>query len=346
MVRVVRVVIKDVAKYAGVSVGTVSKYLNNPERLLPETKVKVEKAIEALQYKPSMFARSMRTRKSYTIAVIVPTLKNPFFAEMYSAIRIAACQVGYTPILFTTEDEIELIENYMFGTSIGDVDGIILCFLDRDEKLLTFLSSLKTNIPIVNIGWDINGTEYDSVAVDIAEGVYTAAKHLVDLGHKKIAFVGGQEDHQTTKEKYSGYARVMRDFGCEVKTGYVFYGNNFMHSGYMAARQFVNLPCPPSAIVTSNDTLAIGCLKYCLQKNIKIPEEMAVIGHDNIIFSEIYEPSLSTVAIPINEMAKEGVRLVMSKINKRRSSNRQVILKTNLVVRRSTNKDVPIEFNI
>jgi LacI family transcriptional regulator len=343
---VVRVVIKDVAKYAGVSIGTVSKYLNTPEKLLPETRAKVEKAIEALQYKPSIFARSMRTRKSYTIAVIVPTLNNPFFAEMYSAIRIAACQAGYTPILFTTEDEIKVIENYMFGTSVGNVDGIILCCLGKDEKLLNFLQGLKANIPIVNIGWDINGTEYDSVVVDIAESIYAATKYLIDSGHQKIAFVGGLKGHQATEEKYSGYVRAMRDFGYEIKTGYVFYGNNFMHSGYLAARQFVNLPCPPAAIVTANDTLAIGCLKYCLQKNIKIPEEMAIIGHDNIIFSEIYEPSLSTVAVPIKEMGKEGVRLVMSKINKRRSNNRQVILKTNLIVRRSTDKNVPLEFNI
>jgi DNA-binding LacI/PurR family transcriptional regulator len=357
-------VIKDVSNLAGVSVGTVSKYLNNPDKLKLETKLKVEQAINTLQYKPSSFARSMRTRKSYSIAIIVPTLINPYFVEVFNAIKTEASGLGYTPIIFSTEDKFEFIQNYVTGMAIGQVDGIILFYLNGDEAIYKFLLTLKSKIPIVNISWDINNTDYDSaVVVDVAEGIYNATKHLIDLGHQKIAFVGGPENHRNTREKYNGYAKAMRDFRYPIKSEYVYFespnsckqyknsgcclqwGNSSpcIQMGYLAARYLTMLPDPPDAIVTSTDILAIGCLKYCIQKNIKIPEDIAVIGYDNISLAEMYEPSLSTVAMPLEKMGKEAMKLITSKINKRRIKPRQIILNSQVIIRKSTDKNVPIE---
>jgi DNA-binding LacI/PurR family transcriptional regulator len=356
-------VIKDVSNLAGVSVGTVSKYLNNPDKLKLETKIKVEQAINALQYKPSSFARSMRTRKSYSIAIIVPTLINPFFVEVFNAVRMEASRLGYTPIVFSTEDKFEFIQNYVTGMAIGQVDGIILFYLNGDEAIYKFLTTLKSKIPIVNISWDINNTEYDSVVVDVAEGIYNATKHLIDLGYQKIAFVGGPKNHRNTQEKYNGYAKAMRDFGYSIKPDYVYFeshnsckqyensgfclqcGNSSpcIQVGYLAARYLIMLPEPPSAIVTSTDILAIGCLKYCIQKGIKIPEDIAVIGYDNISLSEMYEPSLSTVAMPLEKMGQEAMKLITSRINKHRLKTRQIIMNTQVLIRKSTDKNAPIE---
>ena len=338
-------VMKEVAKLAGVSVGTVSKYLNNHHTLKEETKKRVEEAINTLQYKPNLLARSMRTGKTNTLAVIVPDITNPFYAETYNSIKQSALQKGYTAILYTTNDSPETISQYLSGMSIHHVDGLILCFINN-RKAIDDFTGIHPETPMVFIGWDIGDTGYNSVVIDVFEGMFNSTRHLIELGHSRIAYVGGPENDMISRDKFSGYTKAIKASGYETDPRFVFHNNYTLQSGYNSARKLAMLHEMPTAIVAENDILAIGCMKYFLQKRISIPDDIAVIGFDNIPLSAMYEPSLSTIALPVTRMGEEAIKILMSKIDKPALKNRQIILKTQLVVRNSTVRETPLEFEL
>jgi DNA-binding LacI/PurR family transcriptional regulator len=336
-------VIKDVARLADVSVGTVSKYLNNPDRLKDATRQKVEAAVNELQYTPSALARSMRTGKTHTIAIIAPNITNPFFAEVYNSIRLNAVNKGYTPILFTIEDDLKTLESYFSSISRHQVDGLILCFVDEDELIETFIEQLRAALPIVLLSWDIHNERFNCVCIDVFEGTYKSTNYLISLGYKNIAYAGGYEKNRISSQKFNGYSKAMKDARLEINSEFIYHGDLNLKTGYYAARKFSMLPTLPDALVADNDIIGIGSMKYFAQRKIRVPEDIAVIGFDNIMLSAIYDPALSTVSLPINKMGEESVRLLTAVIDKPNSKNKLVILKSELIIRNSTDKNAPIE---
>ena len=339
-------VIKDVAKLAGVSTGTISKYLNNHHELKEDTKRRVEEAIATLQYKPNLLARSMRTGKTNTLAVIVPDIANPFFVEVYNSIKSAASQNGYASILYTTDDNPDTLNHYLTSIHMQHVDGFVLCFIDNNKAIEAFINELHEDTPMVFLSWDINNTNRNSVVIDVFEGIYVATRHLIEQGHKNIAYVGGPENDIISKEKFNGYCRAMTSAGLEINQQLVIHMNYTLQSGYQAARKLTMCEAVPDALVAENDILAIGCLKYFLQKKMNIPEDIAVIGFDNIPLSVMYEPSLSTISLPLTQMGNEAIKILMSRIDTPTLKNKQLILKTSLVIRSSTCMEAPVEFEI
>lgn len=337
-------VIKDVAKLAEVSVGTVSKYLNNPQSMKEETRRRVQEAIERLQYTPSPLARSMRTGRTNTIAVVAPDIVNPFFAEVYNSIRFAAVNKGYSPVLYTTEDNIDTLGKYLDDISIHPIDGLILCFVEEDERIESLIERIQSQIPIVLFSWDINNTRFNCVSIDVFEGIYKSTNHLINLGHKNIAYVGGEKENKISKQKYSGYLKALKDAGLE--TGYKYNGTFDLKTGYFAAREMLMLQEIPTAIVAENDIIAIGCLKYLLQRGVKVPDDIAIIGFDNISISSMYEPSLSTISLPIYKMGEEALNLLVSIINNTSTKHKHIIMKSELEVRNSTDKNAPVKFEV
>lgn len=339
-------VMKDVAKLAGVSTGTVSKYMNNHHTLKDDTKRRVEEAISALQYKPNLLARSMRTGKTNTLAVIVPDITNPFFVEVYNSIKSSASQNGYASILYTTDDSPDTLNYYLTSVQMQHVDGLVLCFIDNNKAIEDFIDELHSNTPMVFLSWDINNTKHNSVVVDVFEGIYTSTRHLIELGHKNIAYIGGPENDIISKEKFNGYTKAMESAGYEVNQQLIFHNSYTLQSGYQAARKLMMLPVIADALVAENDIIAIGSAKYFLQRKINIPDDIAVIGFDNIPLSAMYEPSLSTISLPTTQMGNEAIKILMSRIDKPLLKNKQIILKTSLIVRNSTSKNAPLEFDL
>jgi DNA-binding LacI/PurR family transcriptional regulator len=327
-------VMRDVAKRAGVSTGTVSNFFSNPEGLKIETRKRVALAVRELNYHPSSLARSLRTQMTKLLAMIVPDIVNPFYASLYDAIRFYAAQYGYKPILYTTEDDLEILKGYLEEDYIHEVDGIVLCFLDEDEIISDF-QQIQSRLPIVLLSWDIHANT-DSVVIDVFEAIRTATCHLLDLGHHDIAYIGGPPDSRISKEKKKGYERAMTDAGCVMTPEYLYEGRYRFETGYKAAHRFLRLSKPPTAIVAANDALAIGCIKHILQQGIQIPEDIAVIGLDNIPLATMYQPSLSTVSIPIRNLGEQGIKILMERIKRPRGRRHQVLLKTELIIRSST----------
>jgi DNA-binding LacI/PurR family transcriptional regulator len=335
-------VVKDVAALAGVSTGTVSKYFNNPQGLKGKTRIKVEQAVRKLNYRPSPIARSMRTGKTFTIAVIAPDIINPFFAEVYASIRSNLVQKGYTPVLYTTEDDIDILKGYLSGLSQRQADGVILCFLDEDTSLNSFLAEINSELPIVLISWDINNTMFDSVIIDVFRGIFASTSHMIEIGHKKIAYVSGPEECNISKQKLGGYLESMKRCSLNINDSYILYGNYNLSSGYHAAGELMMLPEPPTAIVGANDILALGSMKYLLQNGIRIPDDVAVIGFDNISLSSMYEPPLSTISLPIKQIGEEAINMLLSNMETNMEQNRQIILETLLIIRDSTKMLPPL----
>lgn len=337
-------VIKDVARLAGVSVSTVSKYLNAPSRLREDTKKRVEAAIKELSYVPSPLARSMRTGKTHSVAVMVPDISNPFYGETYGNIQSALMLNGYVPILYTTDNNPDILKNYLSDALVRKLDGVILCFVDEAEEIMDYIEEIQKGIPIVLLGGYVSNINLNSVVIDVFEGTYKATNHLISLGHTDIGYIGGPEKSIICREKYKGFAKAMNDAGYDINPMLVHHGSDTMQAGYQAARSFVMSTNRLTAVVAEDDFLAIGCLKYLTQHGIKVPDEVAVTGFDDILLSRMYEPPLSTISIPKKEIGFEAVSLILDRIKKPSAKKKQLIFKTDLIVRNSTDKNMPVEF--
>jgi DNA-binding LacI/PurR family transcriptional regulator len=337
-------VIKDVAKMAGVSIGTVSRYFNHPRTVKVDTAARIADAIEKLNYKPNMLARSMRTKRSKQIALIVPDINNWFYSEYYNAMRVAVVARGYSIVLVTTEESRDMLREYLENVTSHNVDGIILCFLDEDDLREPLLAA-QEKLPIVLLSWNLS-QDFNAVVFDLCEGIYKTTKHLIEIGRKRIAYIGGTIGSRISTEKYRGYQKAMLESGLEIRSDYYYEGYYQIDTGYRAARTFMQSINPPDAVVCANDVLAIGFTKYLTQKKYNIPDDVAVTGLDNIILSRIFEPSITTCGISMAEASESAVSLLYDALRKSANHRRQIMFRTNLFVRGSTNKDALIDFEL
>lgn len=338
-------VLKDVARLAGVSPSTVSKYLNHPDKMTEEYKIMIQKAIEELNYIPSNVARSMRTGKTNIIALIIPELTNPYYSEVYNAVRSACYSKGYTPIVYTTEENSDVLNDFLTNFSLLNADGIIMAFVDEDEIMQKILE-IEHIIPVVLMSWDISNENFNSVNVDLFDGIYKATNHLIQKGHKKIAYVSGIWQSRISKEKFRGFEKAIKDAGMEIKDEYIAAGKYRFKTGFQSARSFMQLADPPTAIVGANDIIAIGCVKYLINNGYRVPEDCAVIGFDGISLSKIYDPSISTVEQPIFDMGVKAVDILIDVIDKPNQAHKQVIFNTRLIINRSTDSNAPLILDI
>ncbi len=338
-------VIKDVAGLAEVSVGTVSKYLNNPDSLKAKTRERVERAIKELHYSPSPLARSMRTGKTGLISVITPNISNPFFVEVFNSIRTNAVSNGLTATLMTIEDDFKVIKNYLDNISKNPVDGLILCFVDQEQMIDEYVKELQDTLPVVLLSWDIEMTRLNRVCIDVCEGMYKATDYLLKAGHRRIAYAGGYSDNRISAQKFQGFCDALKEAGLDADPKLVFNGPLKMQNGYYTARKIMDMEQRPDAVVAENDNVGLGCLKYFSQCKLEIPDDIALIGFDNIMLSAMYEPALSTVSLPISDMGEEAVKLLREIIDNPSVKNRLTVLGTELVIRSSTDKSAPVELD-
>ncbi len=331
-------VIKNVAASAGLSVAVVSKYLRNPDSVRLDTKERIEAAIYALNYKPSTAARALRTGRTGLLSVVMPDITNPFFAELFNSMRKEASAVGYTVLLQSTgelEQKSSVVSAAYAVSSTQRVDGVIVCFPD-DESFIAELNSKMGNVPIVALGWRPMETARSSITLDVRGGIYTAAKHLISIGHKVIAYTGGPSHSVISKEKYEGYLQALLEHEIKTRPEFVYHGHFTMETGYLAAKSFLSIPEPPTAIVAENDILAVGCMKYCHKKKLSIPTQMAITGFDDISLASMYEPPITTARPPIAELGIAAVRQFSAMLGGDVRPNTPLAFSTELIIRKST----------
>lgn len=332
-----RVTIKDVAQSACVSTSTVSHVINNSRFVDPLTKARVIEAMEELHYNPDFFARGMRSGVSKTIGLIVPDTSSPFYAELSHKMEEYGYRSGYSVIFCNSGNDPGKETNYIKTLVAKRVDGII--FIGSDGNNPESKIILENQIPTVVSGQDSNLEFSDVVTVDYSLGALYAIKYLAGLGHKRIACISIDSPELYADDWKADYLHAMHSAGLDAPLEYYATGAADIHGGEDAMEILLNLKERPTAVVCFNDLMAIGAMVRTYKHGFKIPDDMSIIGFDDIHFSECVVPGLTTIAQPMGDIARITIQLIIDRLKgDRKSERRKIILDPELVIRGSTSR--------
>lgn len=325
--------IRDVAKEAGVSVATVSRFLNSNGYISEKAEKKVKEVMERLEYQPNEIARGLAKKKTRTIALIIPDITNPFFPELVVAIEKEAKSKGYSIILVNTQED-ELQGNYFWAQLQNRyVDGFILASFQFNEKVLKGIE--KLHIPFVRIDRAAADDTENSIGLDNYKGARIAVEHLIEVGCKKIAHISGPDSFPPSVERKRGYVEAVSSSLTGTST-IVYEGDFTLESGKILTEKLMTEHEDVDGIFLANDLMAIGCLKALKLLNVQVPKDVAIIGFDGIKLTEMVEPEISTVEQPIYEIGVAATTKLIHKIENNGPALQTKALDVHLVKRAST----------
>lgn len=324
--------IYDVAEKAGVAISTVSKVLNNTGSLADKTRKKVKETMEELNYQPSVVA-SVKKRIQ-TIGLLIPNIANPFMAEVARSIENHAKRHGYSLMICSTDNDLKTEVEYISILKQKYTDGIIVATGLKKEKAIKEL--IKTDLPIALLSREVPSLAADTVLVDDYLGGYEATRHLIDLGHEKIAMITEDTFFSTLRARVRGYKKALEEAGLNYDESLVLTNNISVEEGKKAMLILLKKSSPPTAVFASTESLAIGAVQGARELMVKVPDELSIVGFDDTVLSTICEPPLTTIAQPIDEMGKKVVELLIEEIEKKKESKQRVVLSPKLIVRNST----------
>jgi LacI family transcriptional regulator len=333
-----KLTIKDIARMAEVSTATVSMILNSKDgNISTVTREKVLRIVKENNYIPNTMARSLVTRQTKTIGLVIPDIVNPFFPELARGAEDKASEAGYSIIYCNTDDDLEKEEKYINMLAEKMVDGIVFT---HSAKRTNGLSPIdRGNIPVILIDRDLESSNVKGkVLVDNLEGAYKAVKHLIDKGYKKIAFITGALTSTTAKDRLAGYRKALEDSGIEYNNNYIRAGQYKSEWGLTAVKQLLDEGLDFDAVFCGNDLIAISVIKLLKSKGYNIPNDIGVVGFDDIYMASVVEPGLTTIKQPNYEMGYKAVELLIEVLEKSGEAAEQktIILDTELIVRKST----------
>lgn len=347
------ITLKDIAKRANVSCSAVSHVLNNRTAFVgEETRKRVLNIIRETGYRPHSVARSLRQRTTHTIGLVVARLRSDIHVAQLDSIRRSAWKAGYHVLLGYSEGNIDEERACIEELRCRRVDGMIL----RTSSELTGTNEhieelVKDGFALVAVD-PVTNVDTDVVTVDRRDGVLRATEHLIGLGHRRIAFLSGRLSFYSTSEKLAGYKMAMKAQGLSVSDELMFVADDFREGdpgyavGYHLADRIVNAQDRPTAVVAASDELAMGAIKRIREARLKVPNDLAVVGYNNIEGAAFCEVPLTTVAQPATEMGEVASTMLLNKIKSRKRSDatpRRVVLKPELVIRRSCGAKVNME---
>lgn len=326
--------IRVVAELAGVSVATVSRTLKQPESVSPKTRHRVLDAIQQAGYQPNQLAARLRSGKTHNLVVLVPTIANVFFARVISGMQQVAHEKGFTLLLSNTQADEQTESNYARMVESAAADGVI--------QLRAFNPFKREQLnehnlhPMVNVCEVLDNVACPTVMLDNRAAAAAMTRHLIKLGHKKIALVKGPARSPLTRDRIAGYRDALTEVGISFDEQLLVAGDFSLKAGFDAAAQLLKLAERPTAIFCENDEMAIGAMQCLKQAGLKIPEDISVAGFDDINFAEYSDPPLSTIAQPAEEFGRTAVSLLIDVLQGRVTKAAKVILPFDLVIRKST----------
>lgn len=339
--------IKDVAKQAGVSISTVSRVINGTKAVSPELRVKVEKAIDQLNYSTNTIARGLKLSQTNRIAIIVTSLSRTFFTSVLEGVHQEAFRRGYSVVIAETHDnineEIQLVD--LFASQW--VDGIILASsaYGRDQATRNHVARLSklrkkdSPIPVVTLEFPLDNKHVDAVVIDHEQAAYDTVNYLIqDVGRREIIHLSHPSSHYIGQKRIAGYKRALKDAGLPVRKTSIFEGNYTTYSGYQLTRQLLQNQVPCDAIFCANDQLAVGALKACEEAQVAVPDQIAIIGVDDIFAASIVSPTLSSLHIPKVEMGATAMALLGDLIERGPGRRRRIITLDYKIIERATTK--------
>lgn len=331
----------DVAKEAGVSKSTVSRVINMDKKVKEETRIAVEEAIRKLNYSPSFMAQAIRTRKTHTIALVVPEYSNIFYTEMFRGVEDIALKYGYMVMVCNTERHAMSEIEYTNELLKRNIDGIIYNTYRTDDEMANYLRNVSQQIPIVYMNRVLGEDEsYSYVYTDGFKSCRKAIHYLYEKGKRKLGYVQNSEDISIIEDRYQGFLKGLEDLGITPDDKWIYRVQrenepDYIKLGRDAARYYASLSDRPDAILTATDMIGIGCVKGFNECHIQIPKEISIIGFDNIFLSALVDPPLTTIAQPIRKMGQAAAEILISHLENRPIANK-VVFDGKLIVRGTT----------
>ena len=331
--------IREVAESAGVSYATVSHVINNTRLVSPETRQRVLAAMDALNYRPNALARSLRQGKTNTIGLVLPDSANPFFAEISRGIEDEAFKKGYSVFLCNTELDMQRELFYVDVLSKKQVDGIIFVAAGDQADSLDFL--LRRNMPLVMIDRNVPNVEVDAVLTDNQLGGFLATRHLLDLGHTRIACIAGPSSITPSAERIIGYRKALEETGISYDENLIIRGDYHAQSGMDITHSILKMTPRPTAIFALNDLMALGALRAAAEAGYSVPQDLAVVGYDDLEIAHFTNPPLTTIAQPKKEIGAQAVNLLVDRMSRKTRPPSRLVLAPELIIRRSTQPRLP-----
>nr|WP_288499958.1 LacI family DNA-binding transcriptional regulator [uncultured Pseudomonas sp.] len=324
--------IKDVAARAGISYTTVSHVVNGTRPVSDPVRSKVEAAIAELGYVPSGVARSLRVRATGTLGLLVPNASNPYFAELARGIEDHAERNGYSVILCNSDDDTDKQLRYLRVLLERRIDGLIVATVASDAAFAEALANLR--VPLVLVDRSLDGVSADQLRVDHEQGAYLATRHLLELGHRRIACIGGPASTQVAQLRAAGYRRALDEAGIEARA--VVDCPFTSPAGHAAAQALLAGEQRPTAIFAGNDMIALGVLRAAAERQLQVPQQLSVVGFDDIEVSRYLHPALTTVGQCIGALGEQVAARLLERIRTPGLAVAQRLIEPILVLRESS----------
>ena len=326
--------IKDIAREAGVSTATVSHVINKTKYVTDETRERVQLAIKKFNYHPNAHAQMLALGKSKIIGLLVSDISNPFYPEIIKSVEAAVIEKGYDLILLNTNYDAERAVEDVHRLIQMKVAGIVLMIAEFDETLIEVAKRKKTNIVFHDLG--VVGEKMSNVILDYAVGIEEAVQHLVSLGHKNIAHIAGLHEIHSGRVREEAFIKAMKKHFPRSKAPLIYEGDFRFEGGRRAASQMLQEKDVPTAVVVANDLMALGAMQEFKSAGLQVPQDISVVGFDDIAFAALAEPPLTTVCSPRIEIGRRAVEALMSTIDHPHQQGIEVRIPTYLLKRSST----------
>ena len=330
------VTINQIAKLAGVSTATVSNVINNKsKKISDETRERVLQIIKEEGYIPNRVASSMVTKQTKTIGLIIPDISNPFFPDLARGVEDYASENDYTVILCNSDNKLDKEEAYLEMLYEKMVDGIII----GASRSRTTVSGelLNSRVPVVSVDRKINELEDDAqIIVDNEEGVFQAVTYLLEKGYRKICHLSGPIELKTARDRYSGFLRAYEAAGVEPMSDHLYSGTYTTDWGYEASNSVLEMKQDIDCFICGNDLIALGVYRTLHERLLRVPEDIAVVGYDDIYVSSVVSPSLTTIRQPSYQMGYRAAETLIHKIKSGQFKKYTLPLKAELIIRDST----------
>lgn len=327
--------IKLIAKKANVSIATVSRALNNDLRVTVETREKVLKISNELNYKPNLLARNFVKKTSYTIGLILPDISDEFFTDIIRGVDEITYKNGFYTMVASSHKHRTIIDSITTFSHSGLVGGVILLMSSMTDEIKNVLNHSK--IPIVLISGRNEEAGFDNVAIDNYQGAFNATEYMIKKkGFTKIAHITGPSENGDAYLRKRGFIDACKKNSIEINKSFIVDGDFTMESGYTSFMKLYGLPEKPQAIFAGNDTMALGCYDAANYLNVNIPKDISLIGFDDIFISQYLNPALTTVRVNIEEVGRTAANILLNKLNGNNGkSNPLVKIPTELIIRES-----------
>jgi len=325
------ITLKMVAEKAEVSVNTASRAINNKPDINEETKKRVLQIAKELGYIRNAAAVALRTKKTGTIGVVIADNRNPFYAEVLNGMEEAAREKNYHIILANTQRDYKKEEEAINLLLAKRVDGLLITPVqDKDDDIKNLIDA---NIPFVVVGRDFENIEVDAIYNDEVKGGFLATENLIKKGHKRIALIDGFLYKSPAKGRLEGYKKALNKYRISLDESLISVGDINIEDGHERTKQMLEKDLNFTAIFVYNDMMAFGAMQAIKEKGLRIPEDIGLVGYDDIPFSSLISPPLTTIRLKKQELGVESVKLLFSRINGSRKKIKKIILDVELIVR-------------